>query len=76
MAQKSQWLPGNSLKTARALAPGLRLCQQGEQWGRSGGHFPLPVNWLVSGLGGPAGKLDVSFFFESECWLVEVKYMP
>lgn len=27
MASQSQWLPGNSLKTARALAKGLEFCQ-------------------------------------------------
>ena len=28
MASQSQWLPGNSLKPARALAPGLEPCQR------------------------------------------------
>lgn len=28
MASQSQWLPGNSLKTARALAKGFELCQR------------------------------------------------
>ena len=70
MAQKSQWLPGNGLRTARALAPRLELCQQGEQWDRSGGHFLLPVNWVSSGQGGPAGKFNAAFFFESKRWLV------
>lgn len=38
MASPSQWLPGKSLKTARALAEGLELCRRGEWWGWSAGH--------------------------------------
>lgn len=55
-------------KTARALAPGLELCQQHEQWERSGGHFLLPVSWVESGQGGPAGKFNAAFFFGSKRW--------
>jgi hypothetical protein len=78
MASQSQWLPGNSLKTARVLAQVLELCQ------RVNSGVGLVVTLLFQSTQLYLGREDIwgsikqqyiTFSPANKHWIVEVKYM-
>lgn len=78
MASQSQWLPGNSLKTARALAKGLELCQGVN----SGVGVVAPLSFSSQRDCARAGKSTYGseetlhhFSPENKRWPIEVKCM-
>lgn len=74
MASRSQWLPGNSLKTARALAKGLELCQRVNSGVRVLVTFSfssqLDCAWAQKCTYGSVKQQYITFFPENKCWPV------
>lgn len=74
MASQSQWLPGNSLKTARALAKGLELCQRVNSRVGEVATFSfssqLDCAWAQTSTYGSVKQQYITFSPENKCWLV------